>query len=183
MPMRSVHADDSQNALAIDFLQPVDGGVFDRLPNELPQWISMAYANFDNGVIRSPRPVTFLTRGEGDGFSLRIIPRGPIAPPPVAQAAPPPIRGSYGDYPGSNKSIRSPRRPNHPPSHSMCHHRPTMPVSTPMASIPSCAAMKRRNLQCAAPIPCGCSPIAAPPCKAAAASAPTTKPIGIMAAT
>jgi hypothetical protein len=90
LPMRSVHADDSQNALAIDFLQPVDGALFDRLTDELPQWISMAYVNFDNGVIRSPRPVTFLARPEGDGFSLHILARGP--PPPMGE--PPPIRGS-----------------------------------------------------------------------------------------
>ena len=64
----------------IDFLQPVDGAVFDRLPRDLPQWISMAYANFDNGVIRSHRPVTFLARSEGDGFSLRIRARpGPAS--------------------------------------------------------------------------------------------------------
>jgi hypothetical protein len=95
LPMRSVHADDNQNALAIDFLQPVDGTLFDRLPGELPQWISMAYANFDNGVIRSPRPVTFLAHAESDGFSLRIIARGPPPePPPPAQ-----IRGSYSDHP------------------------------------------------------------------------------------
>jgi hypothetical protein len=81
LAMRSVHADDDQNALAIDFLQPVDGALFDRLPGELPQWISMAYANFDNGVIRSPRPVTFLARPLGDGFSLRIMARGPSMPP------------------------------------------------------------------------------------------------------
>jgi hypothetical protein len=99
--LRGVHADDNQNALAIDFQQPVDGRAFDRLPADAPQWISMSYANFDNGVIRSPRPVTFLTRAEPDGFSLRIVPRGgpPGAPPQqMAQAAPPPpppIRGGY----------------------------------------------------------------------------------------
>ncbi len=93
LPMRSVHADDSQNALAIDFLEPVDGALFDRLPGELPQWISMSYADFDNGVIRSPRPVTFLAHPEGDGFSLRIIARGP---PPAAPAQ---MRGSYGEPP------------------------------------------------------------------------------------
>ncbi len=89
LPMRSVHADDNQNALAIAFLQPVDGTLFDRLAKELPQWISMAYANFDNGVIHSPRPVTFLARPEGTGFSLRILARGPSLPPPAQ------IRGSY----------------------------------------------------------------------------------------
>ena len=75
MPLRGVHADDSQNALSIDFQQAVDGAAFDRLAGDMPQWISMAYANFDNGVIRSPRPVTFLTRTESDGFSLRMVAR------------------------------------------------------------------------------------------------------------
>jgi hypothetical protein len=92
LPMRSVHADDNQNALGIDFLEPVDGALFDRLAGELPQWISMSYANFDNGMIRSPRPVTFLAHSESDGFTLRIIARGP-APDTTAQ-----IRGSYGEH-------------------------------------------------------------------------------------
>ncbi|MFO1247494.1 MAG: hypothetical protein U1E93_04550 [Alphaproteobacteria bacterium] len=90
MPIRGVHADDNQNALSIDFANPVDGAAFDRLSGDLPQWISMAYANFDNGVIRSPRPVTFLTRNESDGFSLRIVPRGAPPPQQMAQNAPPP---------------------------------------------------------------------------------------------
>jgi hypothetical protein len=59
----------------------------------------MAYANFDNGIIRSPRPVTFLTRAEPDGFSLRIVARGPAPPPAMAQNAPPPqMRGQYDAY-------------------------------------------------------------------------------------
>lgn len=104
LPLRGVHADDSQNALSIDFQGAVDGAVFDRLAGELPEWVSMAYANFDNGVIRSPRPVTFLTRAEPDGFSLRIVPRanGPQGGP-VAQggpmAPPPQMRGGYAEYP------------------------------------------------------------------------------------
>lgn len=97
LPLRGVHADDNQNALSIDFQQPVDGAMFDQLAGDLPQWISMAYANFDNGVIRSPRPVTFLTRGESDGFSLRIVPRGPPPQQQFTQAGPaPPLRGGYG---------------------------------------------------------------------------------------
>jgi hypothetical protein len=101
IPLRGVHADDSQNALSLDFQQPVEGGMFERLPGDLPGWVSMAYANFDNGIIRSPRPVTFLTRSEPDGFSLRIVARGPGGPPQqVAQAAPPPpMRGAYGPPP------------------------------------------------------------------------------------
>lgn len=98
LPLRGVHADDSQNALSIDFQTPVDGAVFDRLSGELPQWVSMAYANFDNGIIRSPRPVTFLTRTEPDGFSLRIVARGPGGAAPPAQP-PPPMRGAYGGAP------------------------------------------------------------------------------------
>lgn len=101
--VRGVHADDSQNALAIDFQQPVDGAMFGRLTADAPLWISMSTCNFDNGVIRSTRPVTFLTRSEADGFSLRIVPRAgaPMMQSPVAQAAPPPppppppMRGGY----------------------------------------------------------------------------------------
>lgn len=101
VPLRAVHADDNQNALALDFDRPVDGAMFDHLQGDAPQWISMAYANFDNGVIRSPRPVTFLTRAETDGFSLRIVPRGSPAPMTAQNMAPPPpMRGpTYGNYP------------------------------------------------------------------------------------
>jgi hypothetical protein len=96
VPLRAVHADDNQNALSLDFQQPVDGAMFDHLQADVPQWISMAYANFDNGIIRSPRPVTFLTRAESDGFSLRIMARGGPAPA-MAQNLPPPLRGpTYG---------------------------------------------------------------------------------------
>lgn len=94
--MRGAHADDSQNALALDFQQPVDGALFGRLPLSAPLWISMAYCNFHNGVIRGTRPVTFLTRAESDGFSLRLVPRAPVAEavvPPLPP--PPPMRGSY----------------------------------------------------------------------------------------
>jgi hypothetical protein len=98
IPLRAVHADDNQNALSLDFQTPVDGAVFDRLAGAVPQWISMAYANYDNGVIRAPRPVTFLTRAEPDGFSLRIVARDG-APAPMAQNAPPPqMRGQYDAY-------------------------------------------------------------------------------------
>ena len=94
VPMRAVHADDAQNALSLDFLQPVDGGLFDRLAGDMPDWIAMSYANYDTGVIRATRPVTFLTRQEGDGFSLRMVPRGPAPPPPGPVA----LRG-YTDAP------------------------------------------------------------------------------------
>ena len=92
-----VHADDNQNALSIDFQQPVDGAMFDHLPADVPQWISMAYANFDNGVIRSPRPVTFLTRAE----SRRLFAAHRAARRPAARRwrrtcrrPPPPMRGA-----------------------------------------------------------------------------------------
>ncbi len=89
VPLKSVRADDSQNALALDFVQPVDPAVLDRLNGALPGWIAMAYASYDNGVIRAARPVTFLTRPEVDGFSLRLEPRAGAAPQPQPfQAAP-----------------------------------------------------------------------------------------------
>jgi hypothetical protein len=107
VPLRGVHADDSQNALSLDFQQPVESGLFERLAGQLPQWVSMSYANFDNGIIRSPRPVTFLTRSEPDGFSLRIVARGAPGvsggpapqPQPQPMAPPPPMRGAYGPPP------------------------------------------------------------------------------------
>ncbi len=95
MPLRSVRADDNQNALSLDFNQPVDPAIFDALARQLPQWVGMAYTSYDNGVIRATRPVTFLTRQETDGFSLRLQPRDgapPMQPAPMqqAQGAPPP---------------------------------------------------------------------------------------------
>jgi hypothetical protein len=116
MPLKAVHADDSQNALALDFQNPIDGAAFEHLSADFPDWISMAYASYDTGVIRAPRPVTFLTRNETDGFSLRIVPRGPVpapapnpaglrgevdGPPPPMQAGyppPPPPGGHYDAY-------------------------------------------------------------------------------------
>lgn len=94
LTLNSVQADDNQNALALNFRQPVDGALFDRLARELPLWIAMAYANFDNGVIRGSRAASFLVRSEGDGFVLRLIPRGRMEPS-LARIDPAPIRGSF----------------------------------------------------------------------------------------
>jgi hypothetical protein len=96
-----VRADDSQNALSLDFQTPVNAAVFEQLPRDLPQWIAMAYASFDNGVIRATRPVSFLTRREPDGFSLRIVARGPVSEPPEPPPLPPPppLRGGFSVYP------------------------------------------------------------------------------------
>jgi hypothetical protein len=101
LPLRSVRADDNQNALSMDFQAPVNAVLFEQLSRDLPQWIAMAYASFDNGVIRAARPVTFLTRREPDGFSLRIVARGPVAEPPEPPPLPPPppLRGGYSVYP------------------------------------------------------------------------------------
>lgn len=101
LPLRSVRADDNQNALSMDFQAPVNAALFEQLSRDLPQWIAMAYASFDNGVIRAARPVTFLTRREPDGFSLRIVARGPVAEPPEPPPLPPPppLRGGYSVYP------------------------------------------------------------------------------------
>jgi hypothetical protein len=86
VPLKSVRADDNQNALSLDFNQPVDPAIFDALARQLPQWITMAYTSYDNGVIRATRPVTFLTRQETDGFSLRLQPRAAAAPAPMVPA-------------------------------------------------------------------------------------------------
>jgi hypothetical protein len=86
MPMREVRADDVQNALLINFSTAIDGAVFERLAADAPDWIDLAYGNYDSGVIRATRPATYLTRHEQDGFSLRILARNP-----VAQGAPEPI--------------------------------------------------------------------------------------------
>ena len=107
MPIRGVHADDAQNALAVDFQGQVDGGTFERLGADFPDWISLAYANYDTGVIRATRPVTFLTRAEADGFSLRIVPRAAGPAPAPGQVAlrgqvdgpPPPMQPPYQPAP------------------------------------------------------------------------------------
>ena len=64
IPLKSVRADDNQNALSLDLNQPVDPAIFDNLARQLPQWVGIAYTTYDNGVIRATRPVTFLTRQE-----------------------------------------------------------------------------------------------------------------------
>jgi hypothetical protein len=96
MPMRDVRADDAQNALLLNFNSPTDDAVFERLAADAPDWIDLAYGNYDTGVIRATRPVTYLTRHEQGGFSLRILARSP-----VAQAAPKPIvlRGPLDNSP------------------------------------------------------------------------------------
>lgn len=92
--LKSARADDAQNTIAFEFNGPVSDEAFARLQDEMPDWIEMAYAGYDNAIIRARRPVTFMTRPEADGFSLRIVPRegAPGAPPPglrTADAAPP----------------------------------------------------------------------------------------------
>ena len=94
MPLKGVHADAAQNALALDFINGVDGQAFDRLPAAVPEWISLAYANYDSGVIRAARPVTFLTRNESDGFSLRLVAAAPMTQAPAGPVA---LRGGYAD--------------------------------------------------------------------------------------
>lgn len=81
--LKSVRADDAQNTVAFDFNGPVSDEAFVRLQDELPDWIEMAYAGYDNAIIRARRPVTFMTKAESDGFSLRMVPRdgGPGAVP------------------------------------------------------------------------------------------------------
>ena len=37
IPLKSVRADDNQNALSLDFNQPVDPAIFDNLARQLPQ--------------------------------------------------------------------------------------------------------------------------------------------------
>lgn len=79
LALKAVRADDAQNAVSLDFGGPIDGRVFDELQQTLPQWVAMSYAGYDSALIRASRPVTFLTRPEGDGFSLRMVPREAMA--------------------------------------------------------------------------------------------------------
>jgi hypothetical protein len=105
MPLKAVHADVAQNALALDFANGVDGSAFDRIAQTMPDWVSMAYANYDSGVIRASRPVTFLTRNEADGFSLRMVTRGG---PPAMVAAPPGPVALRGPMDGGPPPMRQP---------------------------------------------------------------------------
>jgi hypothetical protein len=84
--LKSVRSDDAQNAVAFDFNGPVSDEAFARLADELPDWVEMAYAGYDNAVIRAKRPVTFMTKAESDGFSLRLVPRDAAAASPGATA-------------------------------------------------------------------------------------------------
>ncbi len=178
LPLRAVHADDGQNALSIAFQQAVNGAMFDHLTGDALLWISMAYANFDNGIIRSPRPVTFFTRSETNGFSLRIVPRGALAPT-IAQnePMPPPLRGStYGASPVA-------QQPSAPPPPLREAEPQADTGSTLVPIIAHCGILRRRKWRCAAPIPRGSWLSATPPCKPTVASACAMNGIGITAAT
>ena len=74
--LRSVHADDAQNEVAFDFNGPISEDIFSELQRELPEVIDVAFGGYDTAVIRSRKPVTFLTHHESDGFSLRMVARG-----------------------------------------------------------------------------------------------------------
>ena len=94
--LKSVRADDAQNTVAFDFNGPVSDAAFSQLESELPDWIEMAYAGYDNAVIRAKRPVTFMTKAESDGFSMKMVPRdagaggaAPLRGPDDAGAVPP----------------------------------------------------------------------------------------------
>ncbi len=102
--VKSVRADDAQNTVAFDFNGPVSDEAFAQLEAELPDWIEMAYAGYDNAVIRARRPVSFLTKIESDGFSMKMVPRdagesAPLRGPDDTDAAPPqpePFRSNRG---------------------------------------------------------------------------------------
>src|SRR3569832_1098986 len=83
----SARADDAQNAVAVDCNGPVNDAAFVQLQEALPDWVEMAYAGYDNAVIRAKRPVTFMTKAESDGFSMRMVPRDAAAPAPVQTAS------------------------------------------------------------------------------------------------
>ncbi|MBV9045604.1 MAG: hypothetical protein JO167_00205 [Alphaproteobacteria bacterium] len=92
--LKNVTADDTQNTVSFEFNGPISDEAFARLQQELPDWVDMSYAGYDNAVIRARRPATFLTKTEDDGFSMKIVPRGAVA---AADAPPPlPLRGSDG---------------------------------------------------------------------------------------
>ena len=108
LQLKGVRADDAQNAVSLDFDGPIDGRVFDELQQTLPGWVSMSYSGYDSAVIRASRPVTFLTRPEGDGFSLRMVPRGAAAAPMATNAV---LRGPIMGAP-TNAALTL-----HPPHH------------------------------------------------------------------
>lgn len=89
--LKSVRADDTQNTVAFDFNGPVSEAAFVALQDALPGWVEMAYAGYDNAIIRTKRPVTFMTRAESDGFSMRFVPKDAAAPAPAQVAG---LRGT-----------------------------------------------------------------------------------------
>lgn len=138
VPLKSVRADDNQSALSLDFNQPVDPAIFDALARQLPQWIGMAYTSYDNGVIRATRPVTFLTRQETDGFSLRLQPRTAAAPAPATMQPAPTVQQQpmtmaqgpvMAPYPGPPQPY--PQQP-YPPQPGL----PPQPQGAPQPPIP-----------------------------------------------
>ena len=99
MKLKSVRADDAQNEIALTFDGAVDPDVFDELERDLPDWVANSYAGYDSAIIRTRQPATFMTRREDDGFSMRIMARGPVQQQ-AANAAPTNLRGTIRDNPG-----------------------------------------------------------------------------------
>ena len=139
MPLKGVHADSAQNALALDFVNGVDGAAFDRLAQSVPDFISLAYANYDSGVIRGSRPVTFLTRNESDGFSLRMVAAGP---PAAMVAAPPGPVALRGPVPGGPPPGNYPPPPNGYPQGGYPQGAPPPPAPSLFARYDSYAALR-----------------------------------------
>jgi hypothetical protein len=74
MKLVAAHTSEQQNEIALDFAAPVDGALFDRLQQTLPQWIDLAYCGYDNAVIHARQSGAFAVRKEEDGFSLHFTP-------------------------------------------------------------------------------------------------------------
>lgn len=99
MKLKSVRADDAQNEVALTFDGAIDPDVFDEVQRDLPDWVEKSYAGYDSAIIRTRQPATFMTRREEDGFSLRILARGP-GQQQAANTAPANLRGAISDNPG-----------------------------------------------------------------------------------
>ena len=188
MPLRGVHADDNQNALSIDFQQPVDGAVFDRLSGDAAAMDLHGLCQFRQW--RDPQPPPrHLPDPRRDRRLLaahRAARRAPArnrcrkaraakpmphSPRAAAAAAYPPARRLYpaAVYPAAGSP--------------MCRRKPPMPAFTPMANMPRLRAYEAQELAIRRGDPMWQLAYGRAAMQAAPASAFATKPTGIMAAT
>lgn len=102
--LKDAQQNPGRNQLSLQFRAPVGDGLFEQLPDVLPDWITFAYADGATALIGARDPATFTATPVPDGFVLRIAPRdeadhlqrlspgGPGGPPELGRSRRPGTR-------------------------------------------------------------------------------------------